>query len=142
MILLYTSVLLLLGILHFLVARRAKSLEKKFSAVSLAAAKLAGQPRPGNGGRGDACSFAKHQFELAKLAFQRDKLESKYCHWQHCGEKLGNAVKAVRHWKGRKLPYTFGVVDVSMLLYAVDRLGLAYIDLSQLVETVSAAINH
>jgi hypothetical protein len=141
MILLYTSVLLLLGLLHYLVARRAKSLEKKFSTVSLAAAKLAGQPRPGNGGRGDACTFAKHQFELAKLAFQRDKLESKYCSWQHCGDKLGSAVKAVRQWKGRKLPYTFGVVDVSMLLYAFDRLGLGYIDLSHLVEMATAVIN-
>ena len=139
MILLYTFVLLLLGALHLLVSRRAKSLEKKFSRLSLAASKLANTPRPGNS-RHDACAAAKQQYELGRLILRRDRLEGKYYRWQHLGDRLARLVNGLRQWKGKKLPYTMGVIDVSTLLYLADRFGLAFIDLSQLTAQFSALL--
>jgi hypothetical protein len=34
---------------------------------------------------------------------------------------------AVRHWKGRKLPYTFGVLDVAAVLCLIDYLGVGQV---------------
>jgi hypothetical protein len=141
MIALYTLIVVLLGVVSFLVAWRAKALEKKFSRVSLAAAKLSTLPLKSGTGRGDVCQSAKQQFELGRLVHLRDRLEGKYFRWQKLAEKVTRMVKSVRQWKGRKLPYTFGVIDVSALLYLVDRLGLAFIDLSQLAEMASSLLN-
>jgi hypothetical protein len=140
MILLYSAILLILGVVNFLIARRVKSLEKKFSRVSLATSKLANQPlRPG-GSRADMCASAKQQFDLGKLVHQRDRLEAKYYGWQKVSDRMTRWVKGARAWKGRKLPYTFGVIDVSMLLYAVDRFGLGQVDLSHLLQMIQSAV--
>ncbi len=140
MILLYTALLFTLGLVNYLVARRVKSLEKKFSRVSLATTKLANLPvyRQGNSGRAEACLVAKHQYELGRLVNQRDRVETKYYRWQRFAERFTRLVKSARQWKGRKLPYTFGVVDVSMVLYGIDRLGLGQVDLSQLIALLQA----
>jgi hypothetical protein len=142
MIVLYTTFLLVLGVVHLLMLRRAKSLEKKFSRVSLATTRLANQPllRHGNSGRAELCLAAKQQFDLGRLVHQRDRIETKYYHWQRVADRFGRFVKAARQWKGSKLPYTFGVVDVSMVLYAVDRFGLGQIDLSHLVEMAQSVL--
>ena len=137
MILLYTLLVVLVGLVHFLVARRAKALEKKFSRVSLATAKLATLgPRAGNS-RADLCVSARQQFELGRLVVQRDRLERKYFRWQHAGERLSRLVARLRQWKGKKLPYTMGVLDVSTALYFVDRYGLGHVDLSAIVQALS-----
>jgi len=139
MIALYTVILLLLGVVAFVVRLRAKTLERKFSRLALTVTQLAGQAphRSGNSGRAEACLAAKHQFELGQLIQKRDRFEGKYFRWQHTAEKFSKWVKAVRAWKGRKLPYTFGVIDVSVLLYLVDHFGLGRVDLTSLADTIS-----
>ena len=44
-------------------------------------------------------------------------------------------VTAVRNWKGRKLSYTLGVLDVASLFYLLDYLGMGqYANVRSLVE--------
>src|SRR5205085_2867947 len=120
MIVLYTVMLLALGVVNFLVARRVKSLEKKFTRVSLAASKLANlPPRAGNGARADVCTAAKQQLGRGRRGHQRARLEAGYYRWKRLGDRLMRWPGAARHWKGCKLPYTLGVVDVSMVMYLI-----------------------
>ena len=37
---------------------------------------------------------------------------------------LIKAVTALRQWKGRKLPYTLGALDVWLAMYLIDRYGI------------------
>lgn len=140
MILLYTVILIVLGIAHWLIERRAASLSRKYAALVTQVLKLLhGTPRkPGNGGY-DACAVAKQQFELGRLVIQRDRAEAKHYAWQRWADRLGKAASAVRHWKGQKLPYTFGALDVWLVLYLIDRFGLGQIvQPSQVVDAVTA----
>ncbi len=126
MILLYTLVLFLLVAVKFLTERRARALEQKYARAALAAEKLVREPayRAGNGNRADPYEAAKRQFQLGALLQKSDRLETKCMTWQRRADKLGKAAEAVRGWKGRKLPYTFGVLDVSALLALADYLGV------------------
>jgi hypothetical protein len=125
MIFLYTLVLLLLGVTRFVVVRRARSLERKYTRTAVAADKLAREPvRPGNGNKWEVCQAAKRQYQLGILVQKRDRLETRHHFWQGMAERLTRWKNAVANWKGKKLPYTLGVVDVSLVLYALDRLGL------------------
>ena len=54
---------------------------------------------------------------------RRDALEEKYSTWQGRADRLTAWVAAVRNWRGRKLPYTAGVIDVWMLLCLLDYCG-------------------
>ena len=126
MIVLYTLLLLVLVLAKVLAGWRARRLEGRYSRVSAQAVNLAHEPtyRPGNSNRPDPFLTAKRQYQLALLADKRDRLEAKHYAWQRLTDRLGGAVRAVRAWKGRKLPYTLGVVDVSLVLYLIDRFGL------------------
>jgi hypothetical protein len=126
MIVLYTVLLLVLGLAKFLADRWARRLEARYSRVSRQAASLAHEQanRPGNGGRPDPFLAARRQYQLALLADKRDRLEAHNYRWQRVADRLGRAVHGLRAWKGRKLPYTFGAVDVSLVLYLIDRFGL------------------
>ncbi len=126
MILFYSLVLFLLVAVKFLTVRRAAALERKFSRVALTAEKLVREPvyRAGNGGLMDPYQVAKRQFQLGQLIQKRDRLEGKCIAWQKLAEGAARLAESVRGWKGRKLPYTFGVLDVSMLLALIDYLGV------------------
>jgi hypothetical protein len=52
------------------------------------------------------------QYQLAMIATRRDKVERQYNRWQDRSERTSKWLTALRRWKGRKLPYTFGVLDV------------------------------
>lgn len=139
MILFYTLVLLVLGITHWLIQRRAASLGRAYSALAEKVLKtLHGPHKPGNAAF-DACAIAKRQFELGGLVSQRDRAEAKHYGWQTWADRFGKAVNALRNWKGQKLPYTFGVLDVWIVLYLIDRYGFGeVIPPRQVVETVAA----
>lgn len=140
MILLYTIVLIALGLLHWLVQRRAASLARAYRALAEKVLKsLHAAPRKtGNGGY-DPCAIAKQQFELGRLVMQRDRAEAKHYAWQTRADRLGKAVEAVRNWKGQKLPYTLGVLDVWLVLYLIDRFGVGQIVQPQrVIDTVTA----
>ncbi|MBI3410283.1 MAG: hypothetical protein HY040_18245 [Planctomycetes bacterium] len=139
MIFLYTLLLLLLGAVKWLVSRRAISLERKYSRVAAAVSKLVSNLtwKPGNSGRADLCASAKCTFELGAFVQKRDLLERKcYC-WRGWADKLSRAVDAVRSWKGKKLPYTLGALDVWLTLALIDHFGFAdIVRPGRLIETV------
>jgi hypothetical protein len=144
MILLYTALLALLSVVRFLVRVRVNALEKAYTRIALKAEQLASQSmiRPGNSNQNTRCEVAKQSFELGKLVHQRDRLEAKHFRWQLFSEKFARGVEAVRNWKGQKLPYTLGVVDVSMVMVAIDKLGLGnQINFNHLYQLVTTWIS-
>ena len=138
MILLYTSLLMVLGTLGWLVNRRVKGLEKKYTRTAADVELLFVNSKPGNS-KLDTVESAKRQFLLGQLVQKRDSLEGK-CHaWQSFAEKFDRVVTALREAKGRKLPYTMGVLDVSAVLYAIDHFGVGdYVNVRNVVEVVTA----
>src|SRR6516165_7398798 len=91
MIFLYTALLLLVGVVHFLIKRRVVALEKKYSNVVKEADDLLrqGNYREGNSDRQDPYQSAKRQFKLAMLAEKRDRMEAGYSKWHRRAERVG-----------------------------------------------------
>jgi hypothetical protein len=81
-------------------------------------------PREGNSGRTDPYQTAKRNYQLGALAQKKEALEAKHYAWQARAEKVGRWVKAVRAWRGRKLPYVFGALDVFTALCVLEYVGL------------------
>jgi hypothetical protein len=127
MVLLYTWLIFVLGVAKFLIGWRAKSLERKYVRVAKEADGLLKQPtfKEGNSSRGDPFMSAKRQYLIGLLAQKRDRVEAKYAAWQTCADKFGRFVASLRSWKGKKLPYTFGAVDVLFVLGLIDYLGFS-----------------
>jgi hypothetical protein len=144
MIVLYTSLLLLLLVVRFLVRRRAASLGRKYTRVARATDELLREPRfkPGNGGKPDPYFAAKQAYLLGQAVEKRERIEARYVAWQKAAEKVGGLVRAVRGWKGRKLPYALGVLDVLLLLGTLDYLGYgAQVNPQAVVEFLSSLIH-
>ena len=144
MILLYTLLVFLLGVVKLLVTLRARALERKFMRVAAAVNQMLREPdyKPGNGGKADPCLSAKRTVLLGELVRQRDRVEAKYFAWQRWADRFAGWVRAVRDWKGKKLPYTLGAVDVWMMLCLVDYLGLGeYLSTSAVIGAVVALYN-
>lgn len=141
MIFVYTALLILVGVAHFLIKRRVAALEKKYSGVVKEADDLLrqGNHRDGNSNRQDPYQSAKRQYKLAMLADKRDRMETSYTTWHQRSERLGKLRQGLRAWKGRKLPYTFGVLDVACVMAAIDYLGAGhYLNARHLLETVAS----
>jgi hypothetical protein len=132
MILIYTAILLILAIMGWLVQRRVTRLEGKFGRVAKQANQIALEPAFTHGTRLDPCRIAKRQYQLGVLVQKRDRIEGKVHAWQAFADRFKGVTARVKGWKGKKLPYTFGVVDVSCLLYAIDSAGVArHVNLGQ-----------
>jgi hypothetical protein len=144
MIVLYTLLLVLLAVMLFVFRRRASGLEKKFVRISKQADELIRQPyRCGNTNRADACESAKRQYHLALLANKRDRVERLYNRWQDRADRTSKWLAGVRRWKGRKLPYTFGVLDVVGLMALIDFCGAGrYVSIRPLFDAVAHWIRH
>ena len=141
MIFLYTALLLLVGVAHFLIKRRVAALEKKYSRIVKDADDLLRQSnyRDGNSNRQDPYQSAKRQYQLALLAQKRDRMESSYSTWHRRSERVGKFRHRLRAWKGRKLPYTFGVLDVAGAMYLIDYLGAGhYVNARHLMDTLTS----
>ncbi len=139
MIFLYTALLLLVGVVYFLVQRRVAALEKKYGSVTKEADALLrqGNHREGNSNRQDPYQSAKRQYKLAVLADKRDRLEGSYLTWHQRAERLGKLRQRLGAWKGRKLPYTFGAIDVACAMSLIDHLGAGqHLNARHLMETV------
>lgn len=139
MIFLYTALLLLVGVVYFLIQRRVANLEKKYTGVAKEADTLLrqGNQRDGNSNRQDPYQSAKRQYKLALLADKRDRLETSYLSWHQRAERLGKFRQRLSAWKGRKLPYTFGAIDVACAMSLIDYLGAGhYLNARHLVETL------
>jgi hypothetical protein len=143
MILLYTLLLLVVGVAHFLFKRRVLALEKRYLGVVQEADKLIRQSshRDGNSNRHDPCQHAKRQYKLAILADKHDRLEAKYNTWLNRAERLGKMRQRLRAWKGRKLPYTFGVLDVTGAFALIDYFGVGqHLSAGHLLEVVTSLL--
>lgn len=143
MILLYTSLLILLGTASFVIGRRARRLERRYVTAAQAVDRLFNREavRPGNSSKPDVCQAAKRHYQLGQLVAERDRIEQKYVTWQQAADKLSRAVARVRGWKGQKLPYTLGILDVSGALLAIDYLGVGqYVSVRRVVEFVTACV--
>jgi hypothetical protein len=135
MIVLYLALLLLLVALHLFVRWRAWSLERRFVRVAADADKLVKQSsyRGGNSNRPDACSAARQQYELALLTLKRDRIESRYTWWQGLAERLANWRKGLMAYRGKLVPYVFGVADVAAIVVALQKLGLGLGELRSMI---------
>jgi hypothetical protein len=144
MILLYTGLLLLLGVAKFLVGRRAARLQTRYARLAQEVSKLASEPlyKEGNSRRPDMYQTARNQYQLGQLIQRKDRLEDRYCRWLGRSERLTKWYTAVRHWKGRKLPYTFGVLDVAGALALIDYLGVGQVvNVRNLVQVLVTWVN-
>jgi hypothetical protein len=142
---------------RFVVNRRVAQLEKKYIRAADAADHLLAETIAKDGGRveqpltiagvpvqkrtmvkevrPDAAQMAKRHYLLGLVVQKRDRLEEKHLAWERRADKLNALVERVRAWKGRKLPYTLGVLDVSTLMYLIDRYGLGeYLNYERLLE--------
>jgi len=143
MILIYTLMLMFLGTISFFIGRRVAGLEKKYTRTAAEAEKLVLKQtmlRQGNSGNAkvDAAENAKRQFLLGQLVQKRDRLEDKHASWQAFADKFNGFVARLREWKGRKLPYTMGALDVSAALYLIDYFGVGqYINFQNMVQMVT-----
>jgi hypothetical protein len=142
MIFLYTFLLLLLVVVRFLIARRVAALEKKYARAASAAGKLLNEPvfKPGSC-KLDPALVARRQYQLGQLVERRERLEDKWYAWRKFHEKYGRCVAAVQGWKGKKLPYTFGVLDVSFVLYLIDHFSIGeYLNAHTLLQLVTSLV--
>lgn len=141
-IFLYTLLLLFLGALQVLIDRRAARLERKYARAARAADQLAREPlyKGGNTSRPDPTVAAKRQYQLGVLAQKRDQLEARHETWQTARDKVTALVAGIRAWKGRKLPYTLGVLDFGFVLYLIDTLGSGQVNLRGLVDEVTTLL--
>jgi len=162
MILLYTLLLFVLVAAKFLINRRVAQLEKKYIRTADEADHLLAEGLPRDGvrfepltvagvavqkktavkeARPDPAQSAKRQFQLGLLVQKRDRLEEQHLTWERRSDRINALVERVRAWKGRKLPYTLGVLDVSTVMYLIDRFGLGeYLNVERLLELVNACL--
>jgi hypothetical protein len=141
MILLYLSLLFVLGLLRLVIAVRVRLLERKYSRAAGEAQALLQQPphRDGNSRHLDPYRSAKQQYLLGSIVQKRDRVEGRYAAWQARAERLARLSRGLRSWKGRLVPYLLGVGDVVLLLGVLSALGLADpVQLSKVLERVSA----
>jgi hypothetical protein len=126
MILAYVTIVIALAAAHLLVRARAARLERRFSAVAAEADAVLkrGSMRGGNCCRPDPYAAARHQYELARLAMKRDRIEERYTGAQAFAERFGRWRARLSGYRGKLLPYAVGVCDVAAAVVTLDRLGL------------------
>ena len=141
MIFLYSALVFVLVLVRFLVRHRSAALELNYSKVAREADEVFRRSsfKDGNSNRQDPYLAAKKQLQLGLLAQKRDRVEARYLAWRARADRLGRWADRVRAWKGQKLPYALGVLDVGVLLTAADFLGFGdRVNAHRLVELVLA----
>jgi len=123
MAVLYLCARLSLALLHLLVRVRVARLERRFVRVAAEADALIKASRTRGGtNQTDPSAHAKQQYELARLALKRDRVEQRYTTWQARSERFAALRRRVVGYRGRLLPYVFGPVDVAGLMLLMHRL--------------------
>ena len=125
MILVYALLLLLLVVARYVIVRRVAALEKKYVRTARATDELfRAQPaRPGNASKPDPYSTARQAYQLGQAVERARARRGPLLRLAEAAERFGALVTAVRAWKGRKLPYVVGALDVLFVLGALDYLG-------------------
>ena len=80
--------------------------------------------RGGNTNKPDPASAAKQQYELARLALKRDRVEASHAGWEKAAGRLGNWRQGLASYKGKLLPYALGVLDVAGVVLTLSWLGI------------------
>jgi len=144
MILLYSFLLLLFGVTWWLLNRRAAALERAYARSASAADQMLREAAlKGGTNKLDQYQTAKRQYLLGRLVQERDRLEAKHDAWQQRADRCGRALVALRRWKGKTLPYTFGALDVWYVLQLIDYVGAGdYVSARALVRAVTALVGH
>jgi hypothetical protein len=140
---LYTLLLVFLAILQALIDRRVARLERKYARAAREVDRLAREPlyKGGNTTRPDPTVAAKRQYQLGLLAQRRDRLEAKHESWQTARDKVAALAGRIRAWKGRKLPYTLGILDFGFVLYLIDTFGLGQVNVRGLIDEVATLLS-
>jgi hypothetical protein len=127
MLFIYTTVLFFFEAVKLLVGRNVAALERKHSRAAKEADSLmrAVTFKEGNSSQLDPYQSARKMFALGQLVQKQDRLERRYESWQGALDRVTRLVGGLRGWKGRTLPYTFGVVDVVGILVLIDFLGFS-----------------
>lgn len=136
MILIYLALMVVLGVIQWLTRLRAGRLERRYCKAATDAETYLKQThvRGGNNNRPDPFVAARQQFELARLAMCRDRLETRYGLWQRRSEHLAGVTRWLSNYRGKVLPYLLGVVDVALVLVAVTYLGISADDVRELLQ--------
>lgn len=128
MIVLYSALVAILAAIHFLLARRAGGFERAYARAAKEAEKLRfanALVKEGNSSRTlDTYETAKRTYQLGRKVEERDAIEALWQRWQFRADWFAQLVGNARDWKGRKLPYTMGLADMSFVLWLVDRVGM------------------
>jgi hypothetical protein len=144
MILVYALLLLLLVVARFVIVRRVAALEKRYVKVARTTDELLkAQPaRAGNGGKPDPYAAARQAYLLGQAVERREAVEGRYIAWQKFADRFSGLVAAVRGWKGRKLPYVVGALDVLLVLATLDYLGYReHLSAQAVVEFLSSLVS-
>jgi hypothetical protein len=144
MLLVYALLILLLVVARYVIVRRVASLERKYVRVARTTDELLkAQPvRPGNASKPDPYAAARQAYLLGQAVERRERVESRYCAWQKIAERFTSLVARVRGWKGRKLPYVVGALDVLLVLGTLDYLGYReHLSAQAVVEFVTSLVS-
>ena len=135
MVVLYLSLLLVLGLVQLLLRWRVSRLEKRYARVASEADTLLKQVsmRPGNSSRVDPLVSARQQFDLAVVATKRAQVEDRYSAWQSFTERFAQFRRRLAGFQGRVMPYLGGVLDVAFVVVLLDWLGYGVTDLKTLL---------
>ncbi len=136
MIVIYTALLFVLSVILFLVKRRVARLEKKLSRATAEAKEALRLPlaKEGNSNKTDPYETARRQYLLGVLVQKRDRVEARHTAWQRFADKFEACVKNVRAWRGKRLPYFCGALDVAGLVTVLDLFGKSsYVNLRSAV---------
>jgi hypothetical protein len=126
MLLLYVTLLIELFLVQRLLRWRVARLEKRFDRVAAEADALVkqSQTRGGNTNRPDPLVGARQQYQLARLAMKRDRVEARYDAWQAFSERFAAFRGRLAGFKGKLLPYLVGVADVTGAIVALHKFGI------------------
>lgn len=135
MLALYVLLWLLLALLHLLLRWRVTQLERRFVRVAGEADTLVQRSscRAGNSNRVDPLKVARQQYDLARVALKRDRVEERYATWQSLNEKFARCRSRFTNYRGKLMPYLVGVVDVVTMLAVLDRFGISLTQLKTLL---------
>jgi hypothetical protein len=123
MVVLYLLARLFFAFVHLLVRWRVSRLEKRYARLAAEADKLLKQScvRAGNSNRPDPFLAAKQQHELALVALKRDRVEGRFVSRQKFSERFGAFRRGLAGYRGRVVPYLFGLVDVTAAVLVLNQ---------------------
>jgi len=126
MLLLYVILLIELYLVQRLLRWRVARLEKRYGRVATEADALvkASQTRGGTIGRPDPLVGARQQYQLARLAMKRERVEARYASWLSFSERFAAFRGRLAGFKGKLVPYVVGAADVAGVVVALQKFGV------------------